>query len=207
MAKGLRRFFGHLHTINKHKRVVMKHCFKLGLYKRGLLHDLSKYSPAEFWIGVKYFRGDISPNNIQRQEEGVATAWLHHKGRNKHHYEYWIDYKKDAECELVGMKMPLQYVLEMFCDRVAACKIYNKEKYHQGQPLEYYKKGRSGKLLHPNSQALLEKYLEMLAEKGEEYTFKYIKNYEVKAIRVTGFKKLVNKLKDIALFLYRLIEE
>lgn len=175
MVNVMQRFFGHLHTINKHKRMVMKHCFKLGLYKRGLLHDLSKYSPTEFFVGVKYFRGDVSPNNVQREVEGVASAWLHHKGRNKHHYEYWIDYKKDAECELAGMKMPLPYVLEMFCDRVAASKVYNKEKYTQRDPLTYYKRGEGKYLMHPETVELLERLLTMLAEKGEEETFSYIR--------------------------------
>lgn len=169
------RFFGHLHTINTHKRTVMKHCFKIGLYKRGLLHDLSKYSPSEFWVGVKYFRGDVSPNNVQREAEGVATAWLHHKGRNKHHYEYWIDYKKNAECELTGMKMPLEYVLEMFCDRVAASKVYKKGNYHQTEPLKYYKRGEGKHLMHPETAALLEKLLVMLSEEGEDATFAYIR--------------------------------
>lgn len=175
MANVMQRFFGHLHTINKHKRMVMKHCFRLGLYKRGLLHDLSKYSPTEFFVGVKYFRGNVSPNNVQREAEGVALAWLHHKGRNKHHYEYWIDYHKEAECELVGMKMPQEYVLEMFCDRVAASKVYNKEKYTPKDPLAYYKRGEGKYLMHPETVELLEKLLYMLAEEGEEATFSYIR--------------------------------
>ena len=175
MANVIQRFFGHLHTINKHKRMVMKHCFKLGLYKRGLLHDLSKYSPTEFLVGVKYYRGDVSPNNVQREVEGVASAWMHHKGRNKHHYEYWIDYKKDAECELAGMKMPLEYVLEMFCDRVAASKVYNKEKYTPKAPLAYYKRGEGKYLMHSETAGLLEKLLTMLAVEGEDATFSYIR--------------------------------
>ena len=85
-------FFGHLNTINHHKFQVMKNCFRVGLYKQGLLHDMSKYSFTEFIPGVKYYQdGNRSPNNAQREAEGCSTAWLHHKGRNKHHYEYWID--------------------------------------------------------------------------------------------------------------------
>lgn len=201
------KWLEHLKTINKHKVQVMKHCFAVGLYWQGIMHDLSKYSWVEFSMGAKYFQGNRSPNDAEREDKGYTSAWLHHKGRNKHHLEYWIDYSVDKTKGIVGMEMPKKYVIEMFCDRVAACKIYNKENYNERQPLEYYKKGRSGKLLHPNSQALLEKYLEMLAEKGEEYTFAYIKNREVKAIRMTGFKKLVDGLKDIALFIYRMIED
>ena len=53
----------HLQTINHHKLLVMKHCFKVGLYKQGLLHDLSKYSPTEFLVGCRYYQGTRSPNS------------------------------------------------------------------------------------------------------------------------------------------------
>ena len=82
----------HLKTITRHKLLVMHYCFRIGLYKQGLLHDLSKYSPVEFLVGCKYYQGDRSPNNAEREETGLSLSWLHHKGRNRHHYEYWIDY-------------------------------------------------------------------------------------------------------------------
>lgn len=166
---------GHLHTINSHKLMVMKHCFKVGLYKQGLLHDLSKYMPSEFIPGIIYYQGFRSPNNAQREAEGCSTAWLHHKGRNKHHYEYWIDYPADKTQGLVGMKMPVNYVIEMFCDRVAASKIYHKENYTDSTPLDYYKRGHHRYVIHPESDALLRKLLIMLANKGETYTFLYIR--------------------------------
>lgn len=106
-------FFGHLSTINHHKWLVMQHCFKVGLYRQGLLHDLSKYSPVEFLAGVKYYQGFESPNNAERRAIGYSRAWLHHKGRNKHHLEYWTDYVVDGThrygrhqnaCELCGRK-------------------------------------------------------------------------------------------------------
>ena len=168
-------FKGHLKTINSHKMLVMKHCFKVGLYKQGLLHDLSKYSPVEFIPGVIYFQGNKSPNSVQREIEGCSTAWLHHKGRNKHHYEYWIDYSVTKNMALSGMKMPVKYIVEMFCDRIAASKTYNKEQYTDRHPLEYYIKGHDHYVIHPESDALLRKLLVMLAKKGEDYTFKYIR--------------------------------
>ena len=168
-------FKGHLTTINAHKRLVLEHCFKVGLYKQGLLHDMSKYMPVEFIPGVIYFQGDRSPNNAQREAEGCSTAWLHHKGRNKHHYEYWIDYSLSKDKILSGMKMPTKYVIEMFCDRMAASKIYHKDNYTDSTPLEYYKKGHDHYVIHPESDALLRKLLVMLAKKGEDYTFKYIR--------------------------------
>ncbi|MFR5151533.1 MAG: DUF5662 family protein [Ruminococcus sp.] len=82
----------HFKTITKHKLMVMHYCFRIGLYKQGLLHDLSKYTPSEFLVGCKYYQENRSPNNAEREDTGVSTAWLHHKGRNKHHYEHWVDY-------------------------------------------------------------------------------------------------------------------
>ena len=52
---------GHFCTITHHKMLVMKTCFKVGLYKQGLLHDLSKYTPIEFIPGIIYYQGDRSP--------------------------------------------------------------------------------------------------------------------------------------------------
>ena len=175
VSKIIKNFFGHLSTINEHRFLVMKHCFRVGLYKQGLTHDLSKYSPTEFIPGVKYFQGDRSPNNAQREHEGYSSAWLHHKGRNRHHYEYWIDYssKKDTP-ELVGMKMPLKYVIEMFCDRVAASMIYQKEKYTDSSALEYYENGRGKILIHPETDALIHHLLKYLSEHGLDQTIHYI---------------------------------
>lgn len=165
----------HFRTITEHKKLVGRYCFAVGLYKQGLLHDVSKYSPTEFLVGAKYFQGDRSPNNAEREKKGYSSAWLHHKGRNKHHFEYWIDYGKGGEgTVLVGMKMPVRYVVEMFIDRIAACRIYQKEKYTDASPQIYYEKGIKFHIMHPESQALLEKLLYMLASDGEEKTLRYV---------------------------------
>lgn len=153
-------------------------CFRLGLIKQGLLHDLSKYSPTEFFAGCKYYTGTRSPNDAQRMAVGYSAAWLHHKGRNKHHFEYWIDYAiEDKEHKTVaGMKMPKKYVAEMFVDRVAACKVYKKDAYTKRSPLEYYELGKDHMLIHKETKKQLEMLLTMMAEKGEDETFSYIKN-------------------------------
>lgn len=188
LKKLLHNFNGHLHTVNSHRRLVRKYCFKLGLYRQGMMHDLSKYSPSEFIPGVKYYQdGHRSPNNAQREDEGVSKAWLHHKGRNKHHFEYWIDYDVDGNSTiLVGMKMPVKYVAEMFCDRVAASRIYNKDKYKDSDPLDYYIKGLGHYIMHPETDELLHNLLKMLADKGEEYTFAYIKANVLKKKKTGG---------------------
>ena len=116
-------FWRHLKTVQCHRRLVRQHCFRLGLYWQGLTHDLSKFSPVEFWAGVKYFQGDRSPNDAQRRDKGYSASWMHHKGRNRHHFEYWTDYGVSGE-GIIGVEMPKKYVAEMFCDRLAASKVY-----------------------------------------------------------------------------------
>ena len=165
----------HFKTITKHRHVVIKHCFKAGILWQGLRHDLSKYSPAEFMPGAKYYVGFRSPNEGEREQNGHSLAWLHHKGRNKHHFEYWTDYNTKSKV-VEPVKMPMKYVAEMFCDRVAAGKIYLGDDYTNNNPIEYFARGNAKKSMHPETAKLLEGWLEMLQREGEEKTFAYIKS-------------------------------
>jgi len=171
----------HFLTITHHKLLVMGYCFRVGLYRQGLLHDLSKYSPTEFATGIRYYQGFRSPNSVEREELGYTEAWLHHKGRNKHHFEYWIDVRGRGDGTLVGMPMPTRYVVEMFCDRIAACKVYQGDEYTDRSPLEYYEKNRQAITIHPDSAGLLERLLRLLAERGEKETFAIVRRDIVKA--------------------------
>lgn len=166
----------HFKTITYHKYLVMKGCFKVGLYYQGIMHDMSKYSPSEFLVGAKYYQGDRSPNNAERETIGFSSAWLHHKGRNKHHYEYWIDYStKNIPGGMAPAPMPDKYIIEMFMDRIAACKVYKKSAYTDQSPLEYYLSGKDPAPIHEKTRTMLEKLLSMLAKEGEAKTFAYIK--------------------------------
>jgi len=167
--------WGHFYTITIHKLRVMKNCFRVGLFKQGLLHDLSKYSREEFWLGVLYYQGNRSPNAAEREEKGFSRAWLHHKGRNKHHHEYWIDFTTDLSQGLSGHRIPLNYVIEMMMDRIAASKTYKGKDYTDGSPWEYYEYTSPYMVIHPETKALLEKLLLMLKEEGEKRTFAYIR--------------------------------
>ncbi len=167
-------FWGHLKTITKHRHKVISHCFKVGIGFQGLKHDLSKYSPAEFFRGVKYYQGTRSPNEMERELFGYSTAWLHHKGRNKHHFEYWVDVNPKTKF-YEPVPMPLRYVAEMFCDRVAASKIYKGKNYTDSSALEYYNQGKAARQMHEETGKILKGWLEMLAEKGEEETFAHIR--------------------------------
>ena len=165
----------HFKTITYHKILVGKGCFKVVLIWQGFMHDMSKYSPTEFKVGMKYYQGTRSPNNAEREDIGYSSAWLHHKGRNKHHYEYWIDYSTRVPGGMLPVPMPRKYIAEMIMDRIAACKVYNGDKYTDSSPLEYYQLGRDPAPLHEETRKWLEFFLKMLSEKGEKETFQYIK--------------------------------
>ena len=164
----------HFITITRHKLLVMKYCFRIGLYKQGLLHDLSKYAPIEFINGCRYYQGFRSPNNAEREDKGYSDAWMHHKGRNKHHFEYWSDYIP-VERRVGPVKMPLRYVIEMVCDRMAASKIYLGDAYTDSSALDYFVRGKSHRTIHPETSALCEKLLTMVADEGEDKAFAYMR--------------------------------
>lgn len=174
--------WGHFKTITTHKILVLKHCFRIGIYRQGLMHDMSKYLPVEFLVGAKYYQGNQSPNNAERADKGYSAAWLHHKGRNKHHFEYWIDYG-NAPCPttITGMEMPKRYVAEMIMDRICASKVYGGKTYTDAAPLAYYMNSRDKMwFIHENTKKQMEQLLNMLAEKGEQETLFYIKNVFLK---------------------------
>lgn len=167
--------YHHFITITTHRMIVRDLCFRMGLYWQGITHDLSKYLPEEFRTGVLYYQGNRSPNAAEREEKGYSEAWLHHKGHNKHHYEYWTDVSIKHDWKIEGVKMPVRYVAEMLADRIAACKVYQKEKYTDRSPWEYYRRMNRFITIHPETRALLEKLLKMLAVKGEDETFRYMR--------------------------------
>lgn len=169
----------HFKTITKHRHAVIKHCFKAGIGFQGLFHDLSKYSPTEFIPGAIHYQGNRSPNEGEREVHGFSKAWMHHKGRNRHHFEYWTDYNNVTR-RMEGMPMPDRYIKEMFCDRVAASKIYQKEKYTDQSSLDYFIQGcdKRGTLINKESSDKLEFLLRMLADKGEKYTFAYLRRHK-----------------------------
>ena len=167
-----KRFFGHLRTVMRHRREVRKLCFKCGLYWQGLTHDLSKYSPVEFWNGVKYYTGTASPHLGERKAKCRSDAWLHHKGRNKHHAEYWHDIVNGKTQPII---IPPRYFAEMLCDRVAASKIYLKDKYTNEAPWEYYKTHKDENQFEGTTQIMLIHFLNILAKEGEEEYFNAIR--------------------------------
>ena len=170
--------FRHFVTITRHRHEVIRLCFRAGIGFQGLFHDLSKYSPTEFIPGAKYYTGSQSPNNGERNDKGYSLAWMHHKGRNKHHFEFWYDYEM-ATKKIVPMDMPDRYIKEMFCDRVAASKTYNRANYTQESPLLYLTRSTAHEKMTAKTYRKLLYLLRMLAEKGEKSTLRFMKNTKV----------------------------
>ncbi len=164
----------HFKTITRHRLIVMQGCFRVGLIWQGLTHDLSKYSPTEFWIGAKYYQGDRSPNAAEREDKGFSEAWMHHKGRNRHHYEYWTDMSRQTR-SYESVTMPRKYLVEMVMDRRAACIVYQGKDYTDGSALTYFENSREKLLMHPETRQQLGYILTMLRDQGEKETFRYLK--------------------------------
>ena len=168
------KLWQHFHTVTKHRWLVMCGCFRIGLIRQGLAHDLSKYSPVEFLNGAKYYQGNRSPNAREREDKGYSEAWIHHKGRNPHHYEYWTDLNRQTR-RYEPIPVPRRYLAEMIMDRRAACMTYEGKAYTSASPLAYHERSLERTLMHPETRRQLEFLLEMLRDKGETETFRYIR--------------------------------
>lgn len=138
--------FAHLKKIMVHRSWVRHYCLQAGLYWQGLTHDLSKYSTTEFWESVRYYQGVSSPIDACKKDKGYSMAWFHHRGRNKHHWEYWVDDFQD------GMRpklMPEKYAVEMFCDFLAAGRAYMGKEYSREAEYDWWRKKRQTVVMHP----------------------------------------------------------
>lgn len=164
----------HFVTITHHRFLVRQGCFKVGLIWQGLTHDLSKYSRTEFLAGAKYYQGDRSPNAAEREDKGFSEAWMHHKGRNRHHYEYWTDMNRETR-HYESVPMPRKYLVEMVMDRRAACMTYQGDAYTDASAWIYFDRSKEKNLMHPRLRRELEFLLAMLRDKGEKETFRYIR--------------------------------
>ena len=155
----------HLKTISIHKVLVMKYCFKSGLYKQGLKHDLSKFGFIEFGPSAKHFQGNRSPINAEKEIQGYSLAWQHHKGHNPHHWEYWLDWNRGI---MTVIRMPLKYAYEFVCDYIGAGKAYNKTKWTQDMPEKYYLDKLYAMKIHPETDILLKEIFNDITQLGPD---------------------------------------
>ena len=131
----LKKILKHTVLISRHRWIVFKLSIKAGIPLRGFLHDLSKFSPVEFFESVKYYNGKQSPIPICKEKKGYSMAWLHHKAVNKHHLEYWEDCINGKR---TGCFPPYKYLAELLCDKISAGMTYTGKNWNKSQPLNYW---------------------------------------------------------------------
>ena len=158
----LKNIVGHFKVITKHKWLVFKLCCKVGEPWRGLTHDLSKYSPTEFWEGVKYFNGGHSPILDCKKDKGYSEAWLHHRARNKHHFDYWVDLSAPDKTPII----PYKYVAEAICDKIASGMTYMGDKWTQEYELQYWLYERDKTLVNDQVEQVVTETLRLVSELG-----------------------------------------
>lgn len=158
----IKNMIKHLKLITKHKLVVFKLSCMAGIPWRGLVHDISKYSPTEFFESVKYYVGTHSPISEAKKDKGYSEAWLHHKGRNKHHSEYWVDLEAPEKTPII----PYKYVAEMLCDKLAAGIVYKGKKWTKEYQLKYWANEKENVLMNENVKKLVTDFLTQVSEKG-----------------------------------------
>lgn len=158
----LKKIWLHFKLITTHRWYVFKLSIKAGIPFRGLIHDLSKYTPVEFIESCKYYQGNRSPITIARIEKGYSAAWLHHKGRNKHHIEYWYDWNA-KETPII----PYKYAVEMLCDHIAAGMVYRGKEWNKEYPLKYWNEIETVRnLYNPKTEKFITVIKEEIAKDG-----------------------------------------
>lgn len=120
----LKKLLGHINQVLRHKFWVFICCCKFGIIWRGITHDLSKFSWAEFWPSVRYYQKGSSPIPRLHHEASEYRPWLHHRGRNDHHSEYWHRYTHGT---FYALKMPFDCVLEQIADWIGSTRAYGRE--------------------------------------------------------------------------------
>lgn len=168
----IKNCFKHLSIVIRHKNAVLVHCARCGILWRGLMHDLSKFHPVEFFESAKYYQGNRSPIPVCRKEKGLSYAWLHHKAVNKHHIEYWID--PDAPEPPL---LPYKYAVECVCDKLAASKTYNGNNYTPEKALDHWVRVGCKVNGNPRTMAFIERVFTDLVKYGEKHVLnrKYMK--------------------------------
>ena len=162
----IKNIIGHIKTVTKHKWIVFKLACKAGIHWRGFWHDFSKFSPTEFGESIKYYVGVHSPITEAKKDKGYSDAWLHHKGRNKHHLEYWIDF----DAKPVVPVIPYKYAVEKVCDDLSAGMVYNGKNWKQDTQYNYYMLQREKVLVHPKIDNFLTEVFLQVKENGVKQT-------------------------------------
>lgn len=144
----------HWKTVRTHRKWVRHYCRLAGIRWRGWKHDLSKYSPIEFFESARYWSGFSSPINEAKKVQGYSRAWLHHRGRNTHHWAYWTDNFSEG---LTVYCMPKNDFVEMVCDFLGAGHAYNDHFSYSRERSWWLEDREKGcKAMHPANKQMLD---------------------------------------------------
>ena len=169
------KIFKHLRVVMKHKFLVFCNACKMGIPWTGLIHDTSKFTPTEFLLSAKYYKGDDSPTIKEREfHDGFSHICVHHTGRNKHHWQYWIDYNGK---NMVINRIPYKHSVEYVCDIIAASKVYHPKNFKYEVVYEYFTKHMQYYVMHPATKEFIVWCVNEVIEKG----FKGVKKKITKA--------------------------
>ena len=147
------KFFKHLWVVIKHKYNVLVFATKLGIFWTGLVHDLTKFTPTEFCLSVKYFHGKKSPTIVERKDnDNFSYLCVAHTGRNKHHWQYWVDYTRN---DIIVNRIPYKHALEYVADVMSASKVYNPENFTFIVAYNYFKEHSQTYLMHPATKEFI----------------------------------------------------
>lgn len=125
-CEGEMKYLRYLSYVLRHKWFVLIECCRLGIIWRGIVHDLSKFRPSEFFPYAEHFFGQGIGISTGRDKTGYYNsaevgktvfqiAWLHHQHRNPHHWQYWVQVP-DARGFPTYFEMPDTYRKEMLAD-------------------------------------------------------------------------------------------
>lgn len=162
----IKNIIKHITLVTKHKWYVFTYCTKLGMPFRGLKHDISKFMPIEFWESVKYYHGAKSPIQVCKEKNGYSKAWLHHKGRNKHHFEYWYDFNTLDKTPVI----PYKYTVELICDTLAAGMAYQGKSWKTSSQIEYFEKRKDLEYINENIKQVIREVYKQVDEEGIKKT-------------------------------------
>jgi len=145
----------YLSYVLRHKWFVLVECWKMGIFWRGLVHDLSKFTPAEWFPYVRYFYGDGGTReskgdyNVDDTPQDFEMAWNHHQKANDHHWQYWVRFGDDGTVKV--LPMPPKARAEMLCDWRGAGRALGKP-----DTLAWYSANLSKMILYPETRAWIE---------------------------------------------------
>lgn len=163
----LKKHFKYLRYVLRHKWFVFLECVKMAydmrapmLIWRGVMHDISKFLPSEFFPYSNHFYGEGKSIKSGRDETGYYKptdtgdakfdfAWLLHQKRNSHHWQWWVLPKDNGGMKV--MKMGVIDILEMVCDWKGAGRA-------QGTPdtLAWYRKNKDKMMLDDSVRLVVE---------------------------------------------------